>query len=234
MKKRAPAEKDVLGPVRIEQGDAAYPASLTRFLGDRAPSLLFLIGNPDVIRREMLALFCSIKCPGNVILQTYDLAKALRDADVPVIGGIHTPMEKECLALLLRGTQPIIVCPARGLERIRPSAGVKDGIRAGRVLLVSMFGPKYRRATADLADQRNGLVAALASRVFVSHATPGGKTEALCREIIANGKRLFTVKCPENANLLALGAKAANAEDLAKQWHRDTTTQVERFPAAGG
>jgi hypothetical protein len=32
-----------------------------------------------------------------------------------------------------RGTQPIIVYPARGLEKIRPSAEVKDGIRAGRI-----------------------------------------------------------------------------------------------------
>jgi hypothetical protein len=34
-------------------------------------------------------------------LKTYDLARDLRDADVPVIGGFHTPMEKECLRLLL-------------------------------------------------------------------------------------------------------------------------------------
>lgn len=49
----------------------------------------------------MLVLSCSIKCPGNVILKTYDLAGALCDAGVPVIGGFHAPMEKECLDILL-------------------------------------------------------------------------------------------------------------------------------------
>jgi predicted Rossmann fold nucleotide-binding protein DprA/Smf involved in DNA uptake len=100
------------------------------------------------------------------------------------------------------------------LERIRPSAELKDGIEAGRVLLVSMFGPRHRRATVELADQRNRLVAALAGMALVSHAAPGGKTEALCREIIAMGKPLFTVDAPENANLLALGAKALAVEEV--------------------
>jgi predicted Rossmann fold nucleotide-binding protein DprA/Smf involved in DNA uptake len=201
-----------VGLLRIDDPD--YPAGLRAHWGDRAPARIFFLGNPEILQKDSLALFCSIKCPGNVILKTYDLAKALRDAGVPVIGGFHTPMEKECLALLLRGTQPIVICPARGLERIRLSSGVKDGIEAGRVLLVSMFGPRHRRATAELADQRNRLASALAGMAFVSHATPGGKTEALCREIIAMRKPLFTVDAPENANLLSVGAKALAVEDV--------------------
>jgi hypothetical protein len=37
---------------------------------------------------------------------------------VPVIGGFLSPMEQECLALLLRGTQPIIICPAQGMSHL--------------------------------------------------------------------------------------------------------------------
>jgi len=199
---------------RLHIRDTAYPVALRERLGERAPERVFLLGDPELLRQDSPGLFCSTKCPGNIILKTYDLARALRDARVPVIGGFHTPMEKECLAVLLHGPQPIIVCPARGLEGVRPAAEVKAGIQAGRVLLVSMFAPKQRRATVDLADQRNRFVAALASRSFVSHAAPGGKTEALCREMIAMGRTLFTVDAPENANLLALGAKPLVVEDL--------------------
>lgn len=214
MRQRLPATRDVFRPIRVERGGAGYPSSLTQFLRDSAPGSVFLLGNPELLKHQMLALFCSIKCPGSVILKTYDIAKALRDAGVPVIGGFHTPMEKECLTLLLRGTQPIVLCPARSLERIRPPVAVKDGIWAGRTLLVSSFGPRHHRATADLADQRNRLVAALARIAFVSHAAPGGKTEALCREIIAMGKPLFTVDSLENVNLLGLGAKALTVEEV--------------------
>jgi predicted Rossmann fold nucleotide-binding protein DprA/Smf involved in DNA uptake len=177
-----------------------------------------VLGSVELLKQPALGLFCSIRCPGKVILEVYDLARALRDGGVPVVSGFHTPMEKECLDLLLRGTQPIIVCPARGIEGIRLPRAIKAGVKAGRILVLSPFDEKQRRITADLADQRNRLVATLASEVFVAYAEPGGKTEDLCREIIAMRKPLFTVGSHENSNLLSLGAKALTAEDLVQRW----------------
>src|SRR5260370_32808677 len=97
----------------IRPGDCEYPPAIEGKLRDQPP--LAVLGNLDLIRTRLLALFCSIKCPGNVILGTYDLIRALRDAGIPMIGGFHSPMEKECLTLLLRGKQPVIACPARGI-----------------------------------------------------------------------------------------------------------------------
>ena len=74
------------------------------------------IGNLSILDADLTALFCSGQCPGDVILKMYGLSLAMRDAGVPVIGGFQSPMEKECLRLLLRGDQPIVVCPARGIE----------------------------------------------------------------------------------------------------------------------
>src|SRR5207248_9104012 len=133
------------------------------------------------------------RCPGEAILQTYDLARALRDGGIPVIGGFHSPMEKECLALLLRGTQPVVVCPARGIENMRLPAAWKQPLAQGRLLILSPFARKHRRATAALAVMRNRLVAALAEQVFVAHAAAGSKTEQLCRELLANGKPVWTL-----------------------------------------
>lgn len=61
-----------------------------------------------------LALFCSIKCPGKLILNTYDLAKKLRQEGITVISGFHSPMEKECLRILLRSQNPVFWCLAHG------------------------------------------------------------------------------------------------------------------------
>jgi len=33
-----------------------------------------------------------------------------------VVSGFHALMEKECLDLLLRGTQPIVICPLASIE----------------------------------------------------------------------------------------------------------------------
>lgn len=90
---------------------------------------------------------------------------------------------------------------------MRIPAAWKQPLEAGRLLLLSPFEKKHHRMTANLARRRNEFVAALADEVFVAHASPGGKTEQFCRKIISWGKPLLTFDCPENANLLALGAK---------------------------
>ena len=163
------------------------------------------LGNLRLLEEPLTALFCSNRCPGDLILKTYDLARAMRDAGVPVIGGFQTPMEKECLRLLLRGTQPIVVCPARGIHNMRVPRDWKAALDEGRLLILSPFPATVRRPTAELASQRNDLVASLASRVFIAHAAPGGKTEAFARKLAASGKPLLTLDSPANANLVDMG-----------------------------
>ena len=72
---------------RIPKDSADYPAMLRKFLGDRAPSAVWALGNVDILQHSAIALFCSVKCPGNLILKTYDLARNLRDAGNVVISG---------------------------------------------------------------------------------------------------------------------------------------------------
>ena len=203
--------------VHLGQGDSCYPSTLRLFLGDRAPTSLTALGNLDILRQKKLALFCSVKCPGNLILQTYDLARALRNAGVTIIGGFHSPMEKECLALLLRGTQMVIACPARSIDRMRLPTAWKAPLAEGRLLFLSPFAEKLRRVTTDLARRRNEFVAALADTIFVAHAAPGSKTEHFCHDVLAWGKPLLTLESDENANLLALGAKPLRPESVSGQ-----------------
>ena len=171
-------------------------------------------GNVRLLEEPLTALFCSNRCPGDLILKTYDLAKAMREAGVPVIGGFQTPMEKECLRLLIRGNQPVVVCPARSIEKMRIPRDWRPALDEGRLLVMSPFPSTRRRPTVELAAQRNDLVAGLAHRVFIAHAAPGGKTEAFARKIAASGKPLLTLDSPANANLLAIGARAVDPTNV--------------------
>ena len=164
------------------------------------------LGNLRLLDEPLTALFCSNRCPGDLILKTYDIARAMRDAGVPVIGGFQTPMEKECLRLLLRGEQPVVVCPARGIVNMRIPRGWCPGLDNGRLLVLSPFPATVRRPTADLAAQRNELVASLATRIFIAHAARGGKTEAFARRLADAGKPLLTLDSPGNGNLVAMEA----------------------------
>ncbi len=80
----------------LKPGDSKYPTTLCKYPSDSQPKMLATLGNLEILQQQKLAFFCSVKCPGAIILQTYDLARALRDAGVTVISGFHSPMEKEC------------------------------------------------------------------------------------------------------------------------------------------
>jgi len=194
--------------------NAECSPALRARLGDRHYRRITALGNLDHVGNRLLALFCSTKCPGSLILDTYDLARALRGTGVTVIGGFHSPMEKECLDLLLRGKQPIVICPARGLQRMRIPPTWKKPLESGRLLILSPFGEKHRRATADLAAERNQFVAALSDGVFIAHAASGSKTEKFCLELIARGTSVFVLDRKDNQRLLDCGARALDQSEF--------------------
>ena len=163
-------------------------------------------GDLSLLNEPLTALFCSNRYPGDLILKSYDLARAMCDAGVPVIGGFQTPMERECLRLLLRVNQPIVVCPARGIDNMRIPREWCPALDDGRLLVLSPFPATARRPTAHLAAQHNDLVADLAQRIFIAHAAPGSKTEAFARKLANAGKSLLTLDSPANFNLIAVGA----------------------------
>ena len=156
---------------------------------------------------RLLGLICSIQCPGSIVIQTFDAMRELRDAGVVVIGGFHSPMERECLDILLRGSQPVVMCAARRLRGLRIGAAARKALKDGRLLVITPFGDQVKRTTAAQAVQRNELVAALADAVLVPYVTPGGKAEATARNILARGQPLFTFGNENNAHLIEAGAR---------------------------
>ena len=171
-------------------------------------------GNLSLLDEPLTALFCSNRCPGDLILKTYDLARAMRDAGVLVIGGFQTPMERECLRLLLRGKQPVVVCPARGIDNMRIPRDWRPALDDGRLLVLSPFPATVRRPTAELAAQRNELVADLAQQVFIAHAALGSRTEAFARKVAESGKPLLTLESAANTNLVEMGAEVVETKTM--------------------
>ena len=169
-------------PAVIDTSDSRYPARLRERLGDNAPAQISAFGNLDLLALSKTALFCSTRCPGNVILKTYDQAAKWRDAGHCVISGFHSPVEKECLRILLRGSQPIIICPALTLPQ-RVPAEWQQPLAYGRLLILSGFRATEKRMTAELAMRRNEFVAALADESWFAHITPGGHAERLTYRI---------------------------------------------------
>lgn len=172
------------------------------------------IGEIGLLSGRKLALLCSRACPGSIIVRTLDMIRELRETSWTVISGFQSPIEQECLEILLRGERPVIVCPARSVQGMRIPATWKPAIAAGRMLITSPFDAKIRRATAETAEERNRFVVSLTDAVFIPHASPGGSLDRLCRDHIAGRKPILTLDDPANAHLTGMGARLFNANAL--------------------
>ena len=198
----------------IDQSHPDYPEQLKKYLKTDAPETIWSWGNinllgsrDDLQNGELWATFCSNKCPGEIILKAHDLAQRFRRLGKSTIGGFHTPVEKECLRVLLRGTQPVIICPARSIENMRLKPEWKRALSENRLLILSIFASKVRRSTLELARQRNMFVAAIADRIFFAHAAEGSRTLKFAKMISEWGKPFFTFDTKANSPLLQLGAQ---------------------------
>ena len=199
---------------RITQKDTNYPTGLERYLKTETPETIWTRGNTDLLFRQnatlngdLWALFCSSKCPGEIILKAHDLAQRFKETGIPTIGGYHSPVEQECLRVLLRGSQPILISPARGIKNMRLKSTWKEALSEERLLILSIFESRYRRSTAALADQRNAFVAALADKICIAHAAEDSKILEFAQQVLAWGKPVFTFETSANDTLFQLGAR---------------------------
>ena len=166
------------------------------------------IGNTRICERQKIALISSQKCPGDIILKTYDFARFVRGSGDVIVSGFHSPIEKDCLPILLRGLDPIIIVQAHKLSTSRFPPEWRDAIEAGRLLLLSPFDDKDKRVTRELAIERNRFIVAISDEVLIPYAYPGSTTEALFRDLISSGKRVYTFQSQANAALISAGAVA--------------------------
>lgn len=168
---------------KLTPSDPRWPRELSDRLQSKAPPELWAIGATEILEARKIGLFCSVRCPGNAILGAYDSARKLRDDSVTVVSGFHSPVEKECLRILLRGNQPIIICLARAFGKIRVSSEWRRALESGRLLLVSTFEKWPPRPDKNSTVYRNECVAALSDEVLIIHATPGGEIERIAQLI---------------------------------------------------
>lgn len=189
----------------VSAGDPDYPQQLAEHPRSSEWATLIGVGRREILRQKCLGLICSVQCPGAVVIKTYDAIRQLRDAGIVVAGGFHSPMERECLEFLLRGKQPVVICPARHVSSGRLPSKWRSALNADRLVIVSPFANEARRTTKALAVKRNEFVAALAAAVLIPHASPGGNAAGAVQRIHEQGQPLFTFRDEGNAWLLAAG-----------------------------
>jgi hypothetical protein len=146
-------------------------------------------GNETKWALPKTAFLCSRKVPAAQVLKCYDWAIAMREAGKCVMLGAHSPLEKDVLHYLLKGTQPVVLVLARSMKKkLEPALDAE--VRKGRLLVVSPFPEQVTRVTAATAIERNRFMLAHAQEVVVGHATPDGSLARLLAPVMVPVIRL--------------------------------------------
>lgn len=143
---------------------------------------LTYFGNINLLDLSKTAFLCSRKIPAAAVLKCYDWAIQMRDEGRCIIGGFHSPLEKDIFNILLKGEQPMIIVLAKSLpDKLNPA--FKESIKNNRLLLISPFDKKITRASEKTASARNKLMIELAEEIVVGWKTKDGNIDRLLNQI---------------------------------------------------
>lgn len=123
-------------------------------------------GNKELLKLWKIGFLASRKIASLAILPTLDWAVEIsKRADVAVVSGFHSRLEKDVLKFLLQGKCGIIIVLARGMYRKLPQiydAAMNDN----RLLIISLEKETITRVSERTAHKRNRYVEALADETF--------------------------------------------------------------------
>lgn len=135
--------------------------------------LLTGCGARELLDLELTAFFASRQCPGAAIRAAMDWALQQARTKRPVISGFHSPLEQSVLKVLMAAGSPAVVVLARPVRGAKLPPEWTEPLEKGWMAVVSTVATTGR-LTQPLANERNALVAQLAQKIAVAHASPGG------------------------------------------------------------
>ncbi|MEI7899865.1 MAG: hypothetical protein WCK89_06400 [bacterium] len=126
------------------------------------------IGNAALLDApRKLALLVSRRCDGEAVLAAYDRVSAACDGEAVVVSGFHSPVEADCLKILLRSSESrVIMVLARHLgETFLVHASWREALEQGRMLILSAFPVQQKRSDRIACEKRNAQVISLCGQV---------------------------------------------------------------------
>ncbi|MDP0588869.1 MAG: DNA-processing protein DprA [Candidatus Endonucleobacter bathymodioli] len=196
----------------ISRSDSNYPTRYKKHLKDKAPPLLFGVGDRSLLRGGGVAIIGSRNVDSDGEAFTRETAKTCVYNNIPVISGGARGVDQISMTAALNSNGITIGVLAESLLKKSLERNARKAISDGKLLLISPYHPNAR-FTVGAAMGRNKLIYAMADYGLVVSAehnkggTWAGAIEELNREnaltiFIRSGKNTPA----GNKELLKLGA----------------------------
>lgn len=123
-------------------------------------------GNKELLHMKKIGYLASRKIPTPSVLPALDWAlQKSKQADIAIVSGFHSRMEKNVLKILLQGQCAIIVVLARGMYRKLPQQ-YEEAMAQNRLLIISYEKENITRVSETTAHKRNEYVRELADQMW--------------------------------------------------------------------
>ncbi len=149
------------------------------------------IGNIGLLDQIDFAFLCSSKCPGNIIIKIQEQAFQWREDGLVIASGFHSPVEQEILNVLIKGIQPIVICPARSLNNMRLPKLWRAGLDENRILIITPIHGLITRPTRELCNKRNEFLVKLTKKIYIPYVDASGKMVELYNKLKEKDRLIF-------------------------------------------
>lgn len=214
--------------------DEDYPGRLKTRLQKKAPPLLVVLGNRNLLNKTTAGFCGSRKASEKGIETAKDCADQLARKGINIVSGYAAgvDMATHKAALECGGTTTLILC--EGILHFRKKRDLKDIWDWERIAVVSEFLPGVPWSVRN-AMQRNSTICALTSTMILIESASKGGSAAAGRTCLEMGIPLFAPVyegMPEtavgNRELLGQGA-----QELYKNSHTNRANMTNVFAAIG-
>ena len=212
----------------IACADRDYPESLARDLGNRAPALLFLAGDRELLDERAAAVVGARDVSRRGAMLASETAATFARAGIGVVSGGAAGVDTAGHAAALKnGGKTVVVLP-QGILTFRASRELLLAVEDGRAAVLSEFLPNMTWQT-HAAVTRNATISALSNLVCVIEPKKQGGSVRTARYAIEHGKRVLVYCNPNHRDLAETLTRAGagslldsegqfDAEYLLQQW----------------
>lgn len=143
------------------------------------------LGNRSLLDLPKVGFLAASHVPASEVLRCYDWAVEQSRGELCIVGGFSSPMERDVLHFLLKGTCPIVVVLARRMYKTPPDEWMA-ALDAGRMLVIS--ASEAVRQSRQTAKVRNQYVADLSDTLYLAGAAGGSSIRGVVHpRIVAVG-----------------------------------------------
>lgn len=184
-------EVDLLASKQIKvltRGSEEYPKRLEQVLGKNAPSVLYVWGNLNLLKKPAVGFCGSRSATEKGVEVTADAAQQIAESDWVVVSGHARGVDSKAHQTSLENGGDTIIVAAEGILNFKLRSELKKVAKPEQVLVISEVSPKAHWNIGN-AMARNRIIIALSdAMILIESRLEGGTFEA--------GKTTLKLKVP--------------------------------------